>query len=446
MTVPLDWKQLHQEALGHFRALLRLETVNPPGNEGPAARYLSQALEKEGIASQVLEKVPGRANLVARLSSGRTEGPLLLSAHLDVVPVEPDRWSHPPFGAEVADGFIWGRGTVDMKHMAVFNLMTLLLFKRLGIKPMRDLIFAAVADEEAGGDLGAHFLVERHPELIRAEYALNEVGGFTLHSGKRRFYPIQVAEKGVVWLKIRVRGEGGHGSLPHGENAVVKLAPLIQRLNRKFLPRHVHPIAARFIRSLSCGLRFPASWVLRRIMGPGGDLLLKILPDREAARFFVAILHNTACPTILEGGQKINVIPGEASLSIDGRILPGMTPEIFLEELKECLGNGYETEVLKQAVGRESPVETPLFRVLKEVVEERDPGSEAIPYLISGFTDALAYEKLGIKTYGFSPIKLPPGLVFSKLPHNHDERIPIDGFLWGLETFFEAVKRFVTRV
>ncbi len=442
MTLQLNWNNLHQEALRHFQNLLRLNTVNPPGNEIIAVHYLSEILKQEGIPFEILESAPGRANLIAKLSSGRSEGPLLLSSHLDVVPVEIEKWKVPPFEGRVEEGCLWGRGAIDMKHMAIYSLMTLLLVKRLGIKLKRDLIWAAVADEEAGCDHGSRFLVEQHPDRIRAEYSLNELGGFTIHSGKKRFYPIQIAEKGFVWIRIKAIGEAGHGSLPHGDSAIVKLARAVERLHKNYLPRHVHPVSESFILSLASGKAFPASLFLKGTVKSCGDFFLKILPDKEAARFFIATLHNTACPTGLEAGKKINVIPSEAALLVDGRILPGSSPETLLSEIKKLIGPGYTFEVLKQSLPVETTANTPLYYLLKEVLEERDPGSEAIPYLVAGFTDATCYQKLGIKTYGFSPIKLPPDLIFSKLYHNHNERIPVEGFQWGLETFFEAVRRF----
>ncbi|MBI1909138.1 MAG: M20/M25/M40 family metallo-hydrolase [Deltaproteobacteria bacterium] len=438
-----DEAKIRQEALGYFQQLIRLKTINPPGNEVIATDFISSILKKEGIEHQTVAPEPGRTSLVARLPAPKgSEGPLLLSSHLDVVPVEEDKWQVPPFEGKIADGYLWGRGTIDMKHMAVYSLMTLLLVKRLGLKLNRDLIWAAVADEEAGCDKGSRYLVEEHPDLIRAEYALNEVGGFTIYSGKKRFYPIQVAERGLVWFKIKAHGEAGHGSVPYGDSAVVKLAQAIQRLHEQFLPRHSHPVAEGFIRTLAGGLALPASLVLKMIARPYGDWLLKILPDRNTARFFVATLHNTAAPTMLEGGQKVNVIPSEVAVVVDGRILPEQSPESFLTEVKNRIGPGYTLEILKTTDANETPISTPLFQTLKSVLEERDPGSMAVPYLMTGFTDATYYQKLGIKTYGFAPIRLPEGLVFTKLFHNHNERIPVEGFYWGLETFFEAVRRF----
>ncbi len=437
---------LNAEALAHFQNLLRLKTVNPPGNEIIAVDYITRVLSKEGIEFQVLESAPGRANLVARFKAQNPEAePLLLSSHVDVVPVDEKKWKHPPFDAQIQEGCVWGRGAIDMKHMAVYCLMALLEAKRKGLSLKRDLIWAAVADEEAGGDHGSKFLAENHAESIRAEYALNESGAFTIHSGSKRFYPIQIGEKGFVWFKIKAFSESGHGSMPHGprgSNSIVNLAGVIQKLHKKYLPRHDHPVAESFILSLASGLAFPASLFLKGVAKPAyGDLFLKLLPDREAAKFFIAILHNTACPTMLEGGQKINVIPSEAAVLVDGRVLPGSSRDEFLREVKALIGSQYEIEVMKESAGVETSSDTEAFRTLKQVIEEKDPGSEAIPYIIAGFTDATHYHKIGIKTYGFSPVKLPKDIVFSKLYHNHNERIPLDGFYWGLEAFIEAVNR-----
>ncbi len=440
----IDWKTIHREALQHFQALIRFQTVNPPGQESLVTDYLGEVLLKEGIEFQCLAAQEGRGNLIARLPSGKSEGPLLLSSHVDVVPVELDKWQYPPFEARIEEGYLWGRGAIDMKHMVTFNLMTLLLFKRLGLPLKRDLIWAAVADEEAGCEHGSRFLVDRHPELIRAEYALNELGGFTVYSGNKRFYPIQIGEKGFVWLKVKATGEAGHGSIPFGDNALVKIARAIERLHKKMLPRHDHPLVESFILSLASGRAFPISLLVKGITQSYGDLILKILPDRDAARLFIALTHNTANPTMLEGGTKINVVPSEAAVLVDGRILPGQNEASFLREIRSILGPGYVLEVMKSHPATECSADTPLFHTLKEVLEERDPGSEAIPYLVAGFTDASAYSQLGIKTYGFSPIQLPRDIVFSKLYHNHNERIPVAGFQWGMETFFEAVRRFCT--
>ncbi|MCA9523109.1 MAG: M20/M25/M40 family metallo-hydrolase, partial [Myxococcales bacterium] len=295
----MDWKPIIDEALRHLKALLRFDTTNPPGNEILCAQYLRDVLEAEGIEAQLLEAAPGRANLIARLAgSGRAGGPLLLTSHTDVVPAEPGHWRYPPFEATEADGFVWGRGAVDMKQMTAYNLAALLMLKRSGATLTRDVIFAAVADEEAGCRFGSTWLVDQHPELVRAEFGLNEVGGFQLHLGRRYLYPVQVAEKGFLWLRMTVHGEPGHGSMPHDRNAVVKLAAILERVHRRQLPVHIHPVAAAFVREAAETLGFPAKPLLYALLQPmATHALLKILPDRDKAKAFNAMLRNTVTPT-----------------------------------------------------------------------------------------------------------------------------------------------------
>lgn len=438
--------EVYKEALAHFQALLRMDTSNPPGNEIQVARYVEGVLRKEGIESSVIESAPGRGNIVARLKGSGSAGSLILTSHFDVVPAEAGKWSHPPFSGEIADGFVWGRGAVDMKNMTAYTLMTMLLLKRSGAKLKRDVVFVGVADEEAGCEYGMQFLVEKHPELLEAEYALNEVGGFTLHVGGSRLYPVQVAEKGFVWLKLTAKGDPGHGSIPHDNNAVVKLSEALKRIGERPFPLHVTPEARQFISAIASHLPFPRSLVLGLTMNPmfSDFVLRKVIPDKDQANVFHACLHNTVSPTQLSAGQKVNVIPSEAQALLDCRIVPGQTVESFLTELRAVIGNDMEIEIIKSALPAITPLDTPLYSMIKEVVEEQDPGSKVVPYLVVGFTDAKQLERLGIKTYGFSPVKFPPDLLFSKLFHGHNERIPLDGFQWGLKTFYAVVERFCT--
>jgi acetylornithine deacetylase/succinyl-diaminopimelate desuccinylase-like protein len=274
----IDWEVIEKEAIEHFKALLRIPTINPPGNERPAAEYIARVLAKEGIEHRVYESEPTRASVVARLRGNAKKGPLLLNGHLDVVPVDEERWTHPPFDAIEADGCIWGRGAIDMKNMVTMGLMTLVLAKRTGLALDRDLIFAAVADEEAGSDHGAVYLVEEHPDEVRAEFVLNEVGGHTVHLGESRFYPIQVAEKGICWFEMTVEGEPGHGSLPRAESAVVRLARAIERLGTIRLPQHNTRIVEGFLRALASGAPFPQNKLLPLLLSPSlVDMLFDLM-------------------------------------------------------------------------------------------------------------------------------------------------------------------------
>lgn len=445
MVDSLDWKAISATAIERFRDLLRIDTTNPPGNEIVACRYLDKILQDEGFETEIIEPSPTRGNLITRLPGDGTQDPLLLTAHLDVVLAEPENWSEPPFEAVQKDGYIWGRGAIDMKHMAIYNLTTFLLLKQLGVPLKRDVILCFVADEEAGCTEGMQYLCEHHPELVRAEYALNEVGGFTIHAGNQRLYPIQVAEKGFVWLKLTARGEPGHGSMPHKNNAIARLARAIQKVDEKLLPLHVLDVVAAFVAEYAKASGFPASAVLKSTLNPAlSDLVLqRVIPD-EQAKVLRASLHNTVNPTGLIAGEKVNVIPSEASAILDCRTLPGTTPEGLLEELRGLLGEGFEFDIIKTGPPSTAPLHTPLYDKLVDVLERNDPGSKAVPYLTVGFTDSKWLEPLGVKAYGFSPLKLPADLPFAAMFHGHNERLPVAGFEWGLRTHFEAVYEFVT--
>lgn len=441
----LDWAAIEREAIDHFKALLRIDTTNPPGNERAAADYIAAFLAKEGIEHRIIEPKPTRASLVARLPGTGKKGPLLLNGHLDVVPADAAHWTHPPFEAVEADGYIWGRGAIDMKNMVTMGLMCLVLAKRTGLKLERDLIFAAVADEEAGSHEGALHLVEEHPELVRAEYVLNEVGGHTLTMGGNRFYPIQVSEKGICWFELSVEGQPGHGSMPRPDNAVVRLSRALERLGSTRLPQHVTPVVEGFLRTLAEGAPFPQRKVMPLLLVPSlAGALLSLLEkqDLDQAIGINAMLRNTASPTMLEAGKKVNVIPSVAKARVDGRIVPGQTLEQFLAEVQRVVGPDVRINVLDHHDGTVFDAATPLYDTITEVLATRDPGARPVPYMIPGFTDSFAYARLGATCYGFSPVRLGPELNFTRMYHGHDERIPVDGFRWGLRTLWEVVSRF----
>lgn len=446
-TMSADWPAIAREATGYLQQLLRIDTTNPPGNERAATQFLQTLLEREGIACTVREAAPGRTNLVARLDAtgARDGGPLLLSSHLDVVATEAAHWTHPPFAGVIADGYLWGRGALDMKSKTIMDLMAMLLAKREGWPLRRVLLMAALADEEMGCGLGSQFLVERHPDLIRAEYCLNELGGFTTHVGGRRFYPIQVAEKGIVWLKMTVRGTPGHGSRPHHDMALEKLGRALVQLTRRRLPLHVTPPAQAFLTAIAAALPAPQRWVLRGLVHPAwGPLLHRLLPLNGATAYFLAITHNTACPTSVQGGTIAsgNVIPSEVACQLDGRIVPGYTADDLRRELHALLGEACTFEVVCYRAGTIHRHDTPLFAIIKDVVEVADPGARAIPMLLSGMTDAHFYHQLGTITYGFQPLRCAPDYDAATMPHAHDERIPVAGFHWGVQTYAEVVRRF----
>lgn len=441
----LDWAALTREAIGVFKDLLRIDTTNPPGNEKPAAEYIAQLLDREGISYTVVEPAPTRTSLVARLPGQGDSGPLLLNGHLDVVPVDRDAWTHDPFAAVEADGCIWGRGAIDMKNMVTMGLMTMIALKRSQAPLSRDLIFAAVADEEAGSRNGSLHLVEQHPELVRAEYVLNEVGGHTLYFGGSRFYPIQVAEKGICWFELEAEGEPGHGSMPHPDNAVVRLARAIERLGRIRLPQHNTPTVEHFLRTLAGHASFPISKLMPLLLeGALSPALLSGFAKKDVGQAIGinAMLRNTASPTILRAGSKVNVIPSSAKAELDGRIIPGQTRESFLAEIQRVVGPDIRLRVLDHHDGTVFSPDTPLYDTILRTLGEHDAEGIAVPYMIPGFTDSFAYARLGATCYGFSPVRLGPDLNFTRMYHGHNERIPVDGFSWGLRVLFDVVSDF----
>jgi len=414
-----SWEGAKNQGLKYLQDLIRLDTSNPPGNERIAADYFSAVLVPAGIDPVVRESAPTRANVVARLKgSDSTAAPLLISSHTDVVPCEPDKWTRPPFSADIADDCVWGRGAVDMKAKCAMDLVVMTALKRAGGMLSRDLILAAVADEEAGSEFGAKFLVERHPELVRAGYVLNEVGGFTVHFGDARFYPIQVAEKGFVTVKMTVEASPGHGSMPRQDTAIGRISELITKIVKTPMRLRITPLMRNTLKALG-------------------------VPEDSAPPLLRPMLSNTVSPTILRAGYKDNVIPGEASVVLDGRTLPGEDPESFMAELRAIVGEGPKFELLKTAPPAETTVDTPLYELMKQRLEAGDPGARAIAWMIPGATDNKFYSQLGAACYGFTPVKLEPHMQFGSLFHSNDERIPIEGFYWGLKVYAEVVLKFV---
>jgi len=435
--------ELTEHAFDLCQRLLRIDTTNPPGNELPAAKLLADELSAAGLEPKVLESNPGRGNVVARLRGTGELAPLLLTAHLDVVEADPSAWDHPPFCGEVHDGCLWGRGAIDMKNMAAMSVAIITRLAREGVKPKRDLIFAGVADEEAGCREGSLWLCNNHRELVESQFAIGEGGGFNIQVAGKTFFTVEVAEKGVCWVRARATGEPGHGSMPREDSAVVQLSEAISRLGQRGLPRHASSEVEGFVGALASNLPAPLRPLIRLLASPMlGPAMLNVLPDPSVKRAFRALLGNTASPTVLRAGNKTNVIPGFAEAEIDGRTLPGQTEADFLRELGEVLGSGIELEVLHSLPPVvTSPKESTLYTIIHEVLSERAPGAPVVPFVLQGFTDAKAFTSIGAKWYGFAPVRLPPEIRFADMFHGHNERIPVDGLAWGTETLMAVVRR-----
>jgi len=430
-----------KEAVRNLQNLLRINTTNPPGNEIAACRYIADIFDKEGISYQILESAPTRANIIARIEGDGSEKPLLLTSHLDVVPCERDKWDEDPFGGEIKDGYIWGRGAVDMKQMTALELAVFLKAHREKTPLKRDLIFAAVADEEAGCTYGSKWLVENHPDLVRAEYAVNEVGGFSLHVNDSVFYPIGVAEKGLCWFKIIAKGDPGHGAMPHDNQAIPHLCFAGQQLAENKLPFHSTELVTQFVSELAKRQKFPKNIILNSIKNRflHGFILNNLFPDKARARVFKNMFRNLGTPTQLKAGYKENVIPSEAELVVDGRFLPCSTVESFLQEVKDLIGPNFDIEVIQAEEANQTDYDNSFFETLKETLSTHHPGSIPVPFLISGFTDAKHYAKLGIKCYGFAPTKISPELNFAAMFHGHNERIPVDSLDFGVRVMWDMI-------
>ena len=417
------------------RELIRFDTTNPPGNEETCVAYVENILSDAGIQSERHEKEPGRPNLIARTAGDGT--PLVLYGHVDVVTTAGQRWTRPPFGGDLHDGCVWGRGALDMKSGVAMLVTAFLRAHREGVET--PVVLAILSDEEDGGDAGARFLAEERPEVFGGA-RLGEMGGETLHIAGRRFYPIQVGEKQMCWLRGIIRGPGGHGALGVRRSAMARLGNVLRALDRTQPPVHVTPIARDWIEGMAAALPRAQAVLLRRLLDPRtADLALRVLGPQ--GRVLSRVLRNTASATIVRGGEKINVIPSEVELQVDGRLLPGYTPEDLMVELAQIVGDGVEWEVIRHDPGPAEP-DLDFYEPLAEILRELDPGAVPVPMLQPGVTDGRFLSRAGIQTYGFLPLRLPEGFDPVSLIHAADERVPADAVRWGTDAVFRAIERY----
>ena len=410
--------------------LIRIDTSNPTSNERAAAEWVAGKLDEVGVESRLYESEPGRASVVARIPGADRYRPgLLVHGHLDVVPADPAEWSVHPFSGEVRDGFVWGRGAVDMKDMDAMTLALVRQWARTGTRPPRDVVVAFLADEEAGGVKGAHWLVRNHPEEFEGcTEAVSEVGGFSVTLREDlRLYPIQTAEKGMAWLRLVARGRPGHGSMRHEDNAVTRLAEAVTRIGRYEFPLVLTKTVRQFLEALSEALDVELD--LEAADREEIDALIARLGG--LARMVGATLSNTANPTMLDAGYKSNVIPGTASAIVDGRFLPGQREE-FERQIDALLGDGVVREWVHQDQAVETDFDGPLVEAMAAALRAEDPHALPVPYTMSGGTDAKSFETLGMRCFGFSPLLLPPDLDFAPLFHGIDERVPTDALRFGV--------------
>ncbi len=415
----------HDEVASIASDLIRIDTSNYGDDSGPgeraAAEYVAASLAEVGITSEIFESLPGRANVLASWGpSDSSKPPLLLHGHLDVVPANADDWRVHPFSGEIQDGCVWGRGAVDMKDFDATLLAVVRQRARENRFPDRPIVLAFTADEEAGSTHGAHWLVDNRRELIEAcSEGIGEVGGFSITVEGRRIYLLQTAEKGLAWMRLRAKGRAGHGSMLNDDNAVTELAGAVTRIGAHEWPLQLTPSARGFLGGLSDAL------------DPDADDLQPVLSKLGAiSRMIAASLRNTTNPTRLQAGYKENVIPGEATAVIDGRYVPGGRDEFFAT-IDSLLGD----KVVREPIHGDDAVSTTfdgdLVDAMIASLQKEDPGAPVIPYLMSGGTDGKAWGELGVRCFGFAPLRLPADLDFSAMFHGIDERVPVDSLQFG---------------
>ncbi|MEU1945113.1 M20/M25/M40 family metallo-hydrolase [Streptomyces sp. NPDC020125] len=433
--------QALDEVVRFTSELIRIDTTNRGGgdcSERPAAEYVAEMLGDVEIEPTLLERSPGRTNVVARIEGTDPSAPgLLVHGHLDVVPAEPADWTVHPFSGEVRDGVVWGRGAIDMKNMDAMVLAVVRAWARTGVRPRRDIVLAFTADEEDSAAWGSGFLAERHADLFEGcTEGISESGAFTFHTGPgARIYPIAAGERGTAWLKLTAHGRAGHGSKVNRDNAVSRLAAAVARIGEHRWPVRLTPTVRAALIELAALQGIPAD-----VDAADFDvdaLLAKLGP---AAALIEPTVRNSANPTVLEAGYKVNVIPGSATAYVDGRMLPGGEDE-FHDTLDRLTGPDVEWEFHHRERPLEAPVDTPTYRAMRAAVEHFDPGAHAVPYCMSGGTDAKQFSRLGIAGYGFSPLRLPEGFDYQALYHAVDERVPVEALHFGVRVLDHFLRR-----
>lgn len=428
--------ELENETILFCQEMIQIPSVNHgegQGNEKAIAAYVAGKLTEVGIECELIETAPNRVNVVAKILGSDTSRPgLVLHGHLDVVPANASDWLGDPFSGEIKDGFIWGRGAVDMKDMDAMILATVRMWKRIGHKPPRNILLAFFADEEASGTYGSRWLVKNRPELFAGcSEAVSEVGGFSVTiTGGHRLYLVEAAQKGIAWIKLSAKGTAGHGSFINHDNAVTKVSDAVSRIGNYQWPQLLTKTTGQFFKKIAelTGDKFDPKNV---------QPLLNHLGN--AVKMLGATISNTANPTMLEAGYKANVIPQNASAVIDGRFLPGYENDLH-ETIKKLAGDEIEVEILTRDIALESAFAGPLVEAMCKAINVEDLAGIPVPYLMSGGTDNKALHDLGIVGYGFSPLRLPEDLDFFALFHGVDERVPIDGLKFGVRVLYEFLE------
>ena len=438
----MDWDQLLKEATHYLQEYLRIDTVNPPGNEVEGARFFKNIFDAESIPCQVFEPSPGRGSLLATLKGTSKKRPILLLNHIDVVPVEKERWTVDPFEGIVQDGYLYGRGALDDKSMGIIEMMALLILQRKKVPLERDVLFFAAADEETGGKWGIQWAMENVSSLRRSEYALNE-GGYVIlnETGDPDRYEISNAQKIVFQLQLKAKGTSGHASMPHSDNPNVKLIHALEAVTKWETPYNVLPMVKEFF--LKMAPKQPPDErkffedIEKGLHDPSFSARLTTNP------IYNAMVRDTISLTILQAGSKANVIPSESSATLDCRLIPGSSKENFLKEIKERLGDEIEAEGKMEGKSiPPSPFNTDLFQAIQKFATSNDPDCPVVPFLLPGATDSRFLRERGITTYDFCPFRLPEKEIMRV--HGNDERIALENLRFGIRMLVEVIKEVAT--
>jgi acetylornithine deacetylase/succinyl-diaminopimelate desuccinylase-like protein len=439
-----DMTTIYQRPVELLQNLIRFNTTNPPGNEGECISYINHLLNAAGIKTTILARDPARPNLIARLAGQGNAPPLLLYGHVDVVATENETWLHPPFEGKVTDGWVWGRGALDDKGGVTMLVSAFLRAKTEGYVPPGDLILTVVSDEEAGGNYGARYLVENHAAQFKGvRYAIGEFGGFSFYVGRKKFYPIMVAEKRPCRVEVTLRGPSGHPTVAFHGGAMAKLGQVLQQIEKKRMPVHITATTRQMIQTMSNALPFPSNIVIRQLLKPKTtDRLLNMLGKQVEQ--FEPLLHNNVNALHISMADYSSRIPDRIALILNCNLLPGYSPDNALSELHSIVGKDIELKVTDTSWCEPVPAEPDmgLFDILAGILREIEPEGVPLPLLFTGPTDGRLFSRLGIQTYGFQPMNLPPDLRFWELTHGADERIPVEALTFGTNAIFKVIQRF----
>jgi len=441
----INWGKIEREATDYLSQYLQIDTTNPPGNESQGAMFLKELLGREGIPNDIIESQYGRGNLIARLKGNGSKLPLLLLSHIDVVPAEGEKWSHPPFSGKLVDGEIWGRGALDCKSLGIMEAMVLIQLKKTGCLLSRDVIMAATADEEKGGTFGVGWLCKNRPELQEVEAVINEGGGVGLPGKRNNYYLCQVAEKGVCWIRIKFTGNPGHASIPREDNCILSLGQSLDTIGKYRSRIQIPPLTKKFIQRFS-GDEELAPILKKLLQEPlRADEALKNIPDRGFKQLLETMIRNTFVPTVVKGGEKTNVIPSECFCEIDCRMLPGETSQTIQKEIEKILKGipGCSIHITQSSTPSESNTSHELFQTFEHSLTLHDPKSKLIPFISSGATDSRFFRNEQTSAFGFAPLLVDGDFAhYQDMVHGHNERISRKNLVFGIKVLYDAVRKY----